>query len=34
VVTDIGDSVLNVGYLVDDVAAAVDCYPTHLGQTR
>jgi catechol 2,3-dioxygenase-like lactoylglutathione lyase family enzyme len=31
VVTDIGDSVVNVGYLVDDLAAAVDFYTTHLG---
>ena len=29
--TDIGDSVLNVRNLVDDVAAAVDFYTTHLG---
>ena len=29
--TDIGDGVLNVRCLVDDVAAAVDFYTTHLG---
>ena len=29
--TDIDDSVVNVRYLVDDVAAAVDFYTTHLG---
>jgi catechol 2,3-dioxygenase-like lactoylglutathione lyase family enzyme len=30
-VTDVDDSVVNVRYLVDDVAAAVDFYTTHLG---
>ena len=29
--TDIGDSVLDVRGLVDDVASAVDFYTTHLG---
>lgn len=29
--TDIDDNVVNVRYLVDDVAAAVDFYTTHLG---
>ena len=32
--TDIGHSVLDVRYLVNDVAAAVDFYNTHLGQAR
>ncbi len=32
--TDIGDSVLDVRYLVNDVAVAVDFYTTHLGRAR
>jgi catechol 2,3-dioxygenase-like lactoylglutathione lyase family enzyme len=30
-VTDLDDSVVSVRYLVDDVAAAIDFYTTHLG---
>lgn len=29
--TDLDDSVVSVRYLVDDVAAAIDFYTTHLG---
>lgn len=31
--TDIDDSLVSVRYLVDDVAAAIDFYTTHLGFT-
>jgi catechol 2,3-dioxygenase-like lactoylglutathione lyase family enzyme len=32
-VTEIGSSMVNVRYLVDDVQAAIDFYATHLGFT-